>query len=331
MLSRLCSRIVQRHVVGINTISSKPSECVPPKRANRTIVLVHGFGGGCCNFVPNWATFEQVASVHAIDLPGFGRSVREKRSFSSSDDAIDYFVSNLELWFKDMNFSEPVVLLGHSFGGYLCSHFTIRNPGKVKHLVLADPWGVPRQPADDGSAKKLPFKFRVALWAFYKTAPLSILRAAGPLGPKVLPKFRPDFEERWSRIIDDPKAFYDYTYHCNAGRPTGELGFQACCVGRIFAQQPLLDILPNKHLPSLPVTVVYGQQSWMDKSAGVELVKTLQAMGCSATVDFISGAGHQLNSDNPAHFALVVMQRLKWKFPEAIRQELERESSLTDG
>ena len=41
----------------------------------------------------------------------------------------------------------PDLFAGHSFGGYLCSAYCLKYTQRVKHLILADPWGFPTRPA----------------------------------------------------------------------------------------------------------------------------------------------------------------------------------------
>jgi pimeloyl-ACP methyl ester carboxylesterase len=303
---RILSGLVytQRFVAGINTISS-PSWNVSHTSGGKahTVVLVHGFASGLGCWAQNWEYLAKHNNVHAIDLPGFGRSMRDGRSFHGAHDAMQYYYDALHVWFGDAGIppNQPVTVVGHSFGGYVLSHYTMEMlwrkkkledalgapvtdhdllaspPGKVTpsstckssnaapaavgnnaapggsnhttvvspppnivHLVLADPWGVPPK-----QKRVLPFKFRMLIKLFYKVSPLAILRCAGPWGPNLLPKVRPDFAERWDHL-PDPLIFYDYTYHSNAQTPaTGELAFQACCEGAAFAKVPLLVYIPE--------------------------------------------------------------------------------------
>lgn len=90
-------------------------------------------------------------------------------------------------------------MLGHSFGGYLATSYAIEHPerfvcspvvfilmaksyfSRVKHLILADPWGFSDVPPDF----KLSIKLRVLKVLFFPLFymnPLATVRVAGPLG-----------------------------------------------------------------------------------------------------------------------------------------------------
>lgn len=66
-------------------------------------------------------------------------------------------------------------------GGFLAASYAIKFPERVKHLVLADPWGFP---VTDLSQKRVD----IPLWAKTLASllkpfnPLASLRAAGPWG-----------------------------------------------------------------------------------------------------------------------------------------------------
>lgn len=67
-------------------------------------------------------------------------------------------------------------------GGFLAASYAIKFPERVKHLVLADPWGFP---VPEMNPKK---RIEIPLWAqtlaklLRPFNPLASLRAAGPLG-----------------------------------------------------------------------------------------------------------------------------------------------------
>jgi len=111
-----------------------------------------GFGAGVGFWVCNLKELSQKHTVYAIDLLGFGRSSRTPYTGKTTDQAEAYFVDSIEEWRKAMNlqkfhllgmrlFGELLInnILGHSFGGYLSSIYTLKHPESVHHLLLADP------------------------------------------------------------------------------------------------------------------------------------------------------------------------------------------------
>jgi pimeloyl-ACP methyl ester carboxylesterase len=258
----------------------------------------------------NWKALSATFDVYAIDLPGFARSERQSVHFFGPSDALGFYYNCLDRWFDRVNFSKPVVLLGHSFGAYLAARYALRTAPavkRVKRLVLADPWGVPR--ADPDFAKNLPFTFKVAMKIFEVTNPLSVLRFAGPLGPMLLPKIRPDFADRWEQHLDEPHAFYDYVFHCNAQYPpTGEAAFKACCSAGAFAKEPLESIIPEGLPADVDLFLLYGSKTWMDVARGCEMVEVVRSKGRRAAAALVHSAGHQLNTDNPTEFNAKALQ-----------------------
>ncbi|MGY1644430.1 alpha/beta fold hydrolase [Geodermatophilus sp. SYSU D00703] len=101
--------------------------------AGPTVVLVHGLGGSHLN----WDLFAPLltphARVHALDLPGFGRSEPGHRNASvrANVAVLDRFVREVV--------GSPVVLVGNSMGGMISILEAARSPAKVSGLVLVDP------------------------------------------------------------------------------------------------------------------------------------------------------------------------------------------------
>lgn len=77
---------------------------------------------------------------------------------------------------------ENFVLLGHSMGGFLAASYAMQYPERVKHLILADPWGFPEKPADAAAKANLPFWVKVIAFAVQPLNPLWAVRVAGPFG-----------------------------------------------------------------------------------------------------------------------------------------------------
>jgi len=78
---------------------------------------------------------------------------------------------------------ENFVLLGHSMGGFLAASYAMQYPDRVKHLILADPWGFPEKPSDVSTKYgNVPFWVKAIAFAVQPFNPLWAVRVAGPFG-----------------------------------------------------------------------------------------------------------------------------------------------------
>lgn len=98
------------------------------------LVLVHG----SLSSVASWAAYSELLpglDVVSLDLPGHGVNQDEEYSTTSALEAIGAAVGEA---------TGPVVLAGHSLGGYLAALWTHRHPGRLAGLVLMGASGNPR-------------------------------------------------------------------------------------------------------------------------------------------------------------------------------------------
>jgi pimeloyl-ACP methyl ester carboxylesterase len=76
--------------------------------------------------------------LYAFDLLGFGRS--DRPTFSGDPFVAEsQFVESIEDWRKELKL-EKIILLGHGFGGFLSTSYSIKYPNCVSALILVDPW-----------------------------------------------------------------------------------------------------------------------------------------------------------------------------------------------
>eukprot|EP01111_Echinosteliopsis_oligospora_P001518 TRINITY_DN1226_c0_g1_i1.p1 TRINITY_DN1226_c0_g1~~TRINITY_DN1226_c0_g1_i1.p1 ORF type:complete len:365 (+),score=113.37 TRINITY_DN1226_c0_g1_i1:685-1779(+) len=299
MLSAVKTPFEQKMVkVGDHSINTVKIGRGPP------LLLLHGFAAGVGFWSGNLDALAKRYTVYAVDMVGFARSSRiQASSWKTTDDAEAYFTDTIEGWANSQGLNK-FVLLGHSFGGYISSCYALRHPDRVEHLILADPWGVPALPSDPSSSSKIPStRFMIAKVATL-TSPLMMLRLAGPYGPSLVTKIRADIPRKFSHIYQDTSCVTDYIYHANAqSPPTGEMAFSMLTQSMAWAKHPLCDRLPSLS-PSVPVTFIYGQHTWMDPSAGVKLSQKLR--GVSKVVQ-VANAGHHLYIDNHEDFNRTVL------------------------
>ena len=107
-------------------------------KSQPTIIMIHGFRGTHHGLV---RIIEQLPQYHIIvpDLPGFGDS----DPFMNRPHTIASYQQFLEAFIASFNLSSPPVLLGHSFGSIIASHFAADHVTAIDKLVLINPIGAP--------------------------------------------------------------------------------------------------------------------------------------------------------------------------------------------
>ncbi|XP_031710570.1 (Lyso)-N-acylphosphatidylethanolamine lipase isoform X1 [Anarrhichthys ocellatus] len=291
---------------------SKKAVRKPAEQAPKTpLVMVHGFGGGVGLWIRNMDTLSQSRPLYAFDLLGFGRSSRPPFP-SDAAKAEEQFVESIEQWRQSLGL-ENMILLGHSLGGYLATSYAIQYPSRVSHLILVDPWGFPERPQtqtqegqDQGTevVKRPPLprwvKAIAAVVSLFN--PLAVIRAAGPWGPGLVNRFRPDFKRKFEDLFEDD-TMTQYIYHCNAQTPSGEVGFRAMAESLGWAKRPMLQRV-HQLPPSMPLTMLYGARSWVDSSSGDSVVQIRNQT--LTRVILIDDASHHVYADQPEEFNRVV-------------------------
>ncbi|XP_072219771.1 (Lyso)-N-acylphosphatidylethanolamine lipase isoform X1 [Leuresthes tenuis] len=273
------------------------------------LVMVHGFGGGVGLWIRNLDALSHSRPIYAFDLLGFGRSSRPYFP-SDATKAEEQFVDSIEQWRQSVGL-ESMILLGHSLGGYLATSYAIQYPSRVSHLILVDPWGFPERPqtqTEEGQGTEMakrpspPRWVKVIAAVFSLFNPLAVIRAAGPWGPGLVNRFRPDFKRKFEDLFDDD-TMTQYIYHCNAQTPSGEVGFRALSESLGWAKRPMLQrvhLLP----PSMPVTMLYGARSWVSSSSGDKMAEIRNP--AHTKVMLINEASHHVYADQPEEFNRVV-------------------------
>ncbi|XP_034992179.2 (Lyso)-N-acylphosphatidylethanolamine lipase [Zootoca vivipara] len=303
ILQCLQNRFVARYISLPNHAKIWTVSLSPERAKGRTpLVMVHGFGGGIGLWILNLDSLSQRRPLHAFDLLGFGRSSRPPFS-RDAQEAEEEFVNSIEAWRREMGIPS-MILLGHSLGGFLAASYSLQYPERVKHLILVDPWGFPMRPSDPAQIRTPPTWIKAVATVLGRSNPLAVLRAAGPWGPGLVQRFRPDFKQKFADFFDDD-TISEYIYHCNAQTPSGEAGFKAMSEAFGWARRPMLERI---HLVrhDLPITLIYGANSWIDTSTG-EKVKSLRP-GSYVCDMAIPGASHHVYADQPHAFNAAVAE-----------------------
>ncbi|XP_047117151.1 1-acylglycerol-3-phosphate O-acyltransferase ABHD5-like [Schistocerca piceifrons] len=291
------------------------------------IVLLHGLAAGVALWCLNLDALARTRPVYAIDLLGFGRSSRPNFS-SDALEAEQQFVRSVEEWRREMKL-EKMILLGHSMGGYLAASYSLTYPNRVKHLILADPWGFPEKPPE-ASSRTLPLWVRAIGYMLQPFNPLWPVRLAGPFGQWLIEKARPDITRKFETALsDDVKLIPQYIYQCNAQYPTGEAAFHSMMFGFGWAKNPMIKrihLLP----PEIPITVIYGSRSWIQNNTG-EAIRNA-CPNSYVSVQVVTGAGHHVYADKSDLFNRHVVEAceisdLKEKTIFALRAQNDKQEN----
>lgn len=116
----------------------------------RTIVMVHGFRGdhhGLERVVERLPGFRIIMP----DLPGFGQSP----AFGGRAHDVPGYGAFLAEFLDALELGPETVLLGHSFGSIIVSHFLANHPGRVYPLILVNPIASPALEGPKGVMTKL--------------------------------------------------------------------------------------------------------------------------------------------------------------------------------
>ncbi len=107
--------------------------------ANSPVVWAHGWGRTGADFYNVADALSTRYSHHLLDLPGHGQTPKPDDDWDTSqyaDAAAD--------WIKEQ-IGQPVIWVGHSFGGRVGLRLAAQHPDWVKGLVLVASAGLPRQ------------------------------------------------------------------------------------------------------------------------------------------------------------------------------------------
>ena len=101
-----------------------------------TLVMIHGFRGthhGLAKIAENLADFHLLVP----DLPGFGQS-----DALTGEHSVENYVEFVAQFIQKLGLKQPVVV-GHSFGSIVASHFASAHPDMLSKLILINPIAAP--------------------------------------------------------------------------------------------------------------------------------------------------------------------------------------------
>ncbi|HNY31418.1 MAG TPA: alpha/beta hydrolase [Fibrobacteria bacterium] len=229
------------------------------------LVLVHGLPFQRGMWAPQLPVLGRKCRVLALDLPGFGES-----DLSSAPPSLDAWADDLASMVAHWKCG-PVVLAGHSMGGYLALAFARRHPDLLRGLVMV----ASRATADSADA------------AANRRSVAARLRSESPefVAQSMLP-----------RMVDSTNPSPDLV------RSARELMNPLRAEGIAWAQLALADrIDSSNHLPTIrvPTLVVAGEH---DAVVPLEETGIMAAQFAKGRLEVVEKAGHLPSFEQPKAF-----------------------------
>jgi len=127
---------------------------VSPDRPQRTFVFLHGFGGQALQWIYQMQKFSLQNRVIALDLRGHGLSDKPITGYD-----MPTMLADIETALDTLRVTDPVVLVGHSFGGALATEFALGGTflrRRARDGVRARAPGAGRASCADGHRGRVP-------------------------------------------------------------------------------------------------------------------------------------------------------------------------------
>lgn len=246
-------------------------------------VLVHGIAGSCLSLATLIDALAAERDVVALDLPGFGRSHAD----AAATAILREFPDPAEFYLRVLEACLPprALLVGHSYGAYLCVRFAARFPERVAGLGLISPVGIFPTLGAGGAYWGAAFKHG---WRGG--------RLLGAAGRALAIRLLEELPLYWYCVAAHPRAFGGElvaahisltTFSCAWRHPAlAALASLRCPVGLVYGAA---DGLSPPHqgealrelLPGLGLLVVPGA-GHNPVTAGAELVAALTRAGAAA-------------------------------------------------
>lgn len=105
--------------------------------AGPPVVVLHGWGASIETVASIVNALRPIATVHALDLPGFGQSEAPPAPWG-----VEQYGGFLASFMDAVGIERPAALVGHSNGGRVAICLAARQAGRVSRLILIDSAGI---------------------------------------------------------------------------------------------------------------------------------------------------------------------------------------------
>lgn len=256
----------------------------------RTILVIHGFRGDHHGLL---RVADQLPEMRLImpDLPGFGRSA----AFAGAEHSVESYVRFVSGFMAALGLGPDTVLLGHSFGSIVASHYVAAHPGTVSELILVNPIAAPALEGPKGLMTKLAVLYYEAAARLPRRLGHGLLRSQ--LIVRVMSETMAKTKDKQlRRFVHAQHSAYFSRF---ADRESLLEAFKASVGGNVA------DVARSL---TLPVLLIAGEK---DEIATLPDQHTLRALLPDAHLDVIPGVGHLIHYETPEPAAGFIRRFLK--------------------
>lgn len=256
----------------------------------RTVLVIHGFRGDHHGLL---RIADQLPEMRLVmpDLPGFGSS----DAFNDGEHSVGRYGRFINDFMAALGLGTETVLLGHSFGSIVASHFVAANPGAVSRLILINPIAAPALEGPKGIMTKLAVLYYEASARLPRAVGLNLLRSR--LIVRVMSVAMAKTRDKQLRqfIHGQHNAYFS----AFANRDSLLESFKASVGSNV--SEVAQDL-------ALPVLLIAGEQ---DEIAMLPDQHKLLALLPDGTLKVIPGVGHLIHYETPEPAASLIRRFLK--------------------
>lgn len=258
-----------------------------------TLNFVHANGFPAGSYQALFDSFPDNINVIALDKYGHDPDYPIKNNWQPLVEQLIHFVE------QKHNFAEPVVAVGHSFGGVLSFIAACQRPDLFKGLIMIDP------PVFTGSVAMIArlIKKTPLIDKFSPAGRAKKRRSHWPIGSNVAELF----SRRTLFKNFDPRCLNDYVKHGIVKRNDQlELAFSAKVEANIFRDLPT-NLTSYKNKLTIPAKLIYAEQTDV---CPIHYFKKFAKLNKNMHLSSVPG-GHMFPLERPEETAQLIMDTIK--------------------
>lgn len=268
----------------------------------KILVMLHGYGGSSVFYYKMLKQLSRFYDIYCIDLLGMGLSSRPEFKCETTEETIYFFLESIEKWRIAIGL-EKFYLCGHSFGGYMASHYANLYSSRVDGLILFSPLGFTKDSLDcrylesETYINNLSFmhrRFHNMRMDFFKKK-LTPSELVDKYGWLLGFWIRRNLSKRLRLDSEIGKILWEFLCTVYSLPMSSEKALHYIINPNIVAYIPLEDIIIDM---DMNVTVFYGDKDWMCKKGAKRMLEK-ESKKTNFNVINVNDCGHQMTMENP--------------------------------